>query len=233
MKIGIIGTGMVGQAIGGKLIEQGQDVMFGTRDVETTLARTEPDGFGNPPFSQWIKGQPQAKVGAFPEAAAHGEIIFNVTAGVASLAALGMAGRENLSGKTLIDIANPLDFSQGFPPSLAVCNTDSLGEQIQKAFPEAKVVKALNTMSALVMVNPASVPGDHNVFLSGNDAEAKEQVAALLQDWFGWQPQQIVDLGDITAARGTEMLLPIWLRLFGMFQHPFFNFHVAVGASPR
>ena len=149
------------------------------------------------------------------------------------MAALELAGNENLSGKVLIDIANPLDFSQGFPPSLAVCNTDSLGEQIQKAFPETKVVKALNTMSAPVMVSPASVPGDHNVFLSGNDAEAKEQVSALLQGWFGWRPQQIVDLGGITSARGTEMLLPVWLRLFGILQHPFFNFHIAIGAPPQ
>ena len=233
MKIGIIGTGIAGQTIGAKLIEAGEDVMFGTRNVEKTLARTEPDGYGNPPFSQWIKGQPQAKLGTFREAAAHGEVLFNVTAGAVSLRALELAGKENLGGKVLVDIANPLDISQGFPPSLTVCNTDSLGEQIQDAFPKVKVVKTLNTMSAPVMVNPALVPGDHNVFLSGNDAEAKAQVSAMLRGWFGWPPQNIVDLGDLSTARGTEMLLPIWVRLFGAYQHPFFNFHIAMGTPPQ
>ena len=232
MKIGIIGTGIVGQVIGARLLEAGQDVMFGTRDVDKTLARTTSDGYGNPPFSQWIKQQPQVRLGTFREAAARGQTIFNVTAGVASLAALALAGPENLRGKILIDVANPLDSSQGFPPSLAVCNTDSLGEQIQRAFPEAKVVKTLNTMSASVMVNPALVPGDHNVFLSGNDVEAKAQVSTMLTEWFGWKPESMIDLGDITTARGTEMLLPIWVRLFSVLQNPFINFHIAAGTPP-
>jgi len=233
MKIGIFGTGIVAQVIGAKLIQAGHDVMFGTRDVDKTLARSEPDGYGNPPFSEWKKQRPQVKLGAFQEAAAFGEILFNATAGVASLAALNQAGAENLGGKILVDIANPLDFSQGFPPSLAVCNTDSLGEQIQIAFPETKVVKTLNTMSAYVMVNPALVPGDHNVFLSGDDAEAKARVSGLLSAWFGWKPENIIDMGDITTARGTEMLLPLWVRLFGVLQNPFINFHIAVGAPPQ
>ncbi len=233
MKIGILGTGMVGQVIGAKLMEIGQDVMFGTRDVETTLARAEPDGYGNPPFSEWIKGWPEARLGTFRETAVYGETLFNVTAGVASLAALEQAGSENLSGKILIDIANPLDFSQGMPPSLTVCNTDSLAEQIQNAFPEAKVVKTLNSMSAYVMVNPALVPGDHNVFLSGDDADAKSQVSTMLNEWFGWRPEMIIDLGDIATARSTEMLLPIWLRLYGALQNPFFNFHIVVGSPPQ
>jgi hypothetical protein len=232
MKIGIFGTGTVGRAIGTKLIEAGHDVVFGTRDVDKTLARTEPDRYGNPPFSEWIKQQPQARLGTFQEAAAHGETLFNATAGIASLEALGLAGHENLSGKILIDIANPLDSSQGFPPSLAVCNTDSLGEQIQNAFPQAKVVKTLNTMNANVMVNPALVPGDHNVFLSGNNAGAKAQVSTMLTDWFGWKAENVIDLGDITTARGPEMLLPLWLRLFGVLQNPLINFHIAAGTPP-
>ncbi len=233
MKITIIGTGIVGQTIGAKLIEVGHDVMYGTRDVEKTQTRTEPDAYGNPPFSEWKKENPKAKLSTFKESAAHGEIVINATAGVASLAALSIAGNENLIGKILIDIANPLDFSQGFPPSLAVCNTDSLGEQIQKAFPEARVVKTLNTMNCSVQVNPGLVPGDHNVFLSGNDSDAKAQVSRFLTDWFGWKQENIIDLGDITTSRGTEMLLPIWVRLYGSMQNPIFNFHIVVGPKPQ
>ncbi len=232
-KIGIFGTGSVAQAIGAKLIETGHDVMFGTRNVENTLARTDPDTYGNPPFSVWVKQLPQAKVGTFQEAAAHGELLFNATTGVASLAVLNQAGAENLGSKILVDIANPLDFSRGMPPSLAVCNTDSLAEQIQAAFPKTKVVKTLNTMGAAVMVNPALVPGDHNVFVSGDDAEAKAKVSGILSKKFSWKPENIIDLGGIATARGTEMLLIIWVQMFGMWQHPFFNFHIAIGGPPQ
>lgn len=232
MKIGVFGTGVVGRAIGARLIEAGHDVMFGTRDVNKTLARTEPDRYGGPAFGEWQKHQPQTKLGTFSEAAGHGEMLINATAGAASLAALDLAGQENLNGKTLVDIANPLDFSHGFPPSLTVCNTDSLAEQIQNAFPQAKVVKTLNTMNASVMVNPALVPGDHNVFLSGNDAGGKAQVRTMLTDWFGWKAENVIDLGDVTTARGTEMLLPLWVQLFSVLQNPFINFHIAIGTPP-
>jgi 8-hydroxy-5-deazaflavin:NADPH oxidoreductase len=231
MKIGIIGTGIVGRTLGVKLIEMENDVMYGTRDTARTLARSEPDAYGNPPFSEWKKQHPKVKLGTFQEAASYGELVINATAGTASLEALVLAGNENLRGKILIDIANPLDFSQGFPPSLAVCNTDSLGERIQEAFTETRVVKALNTMNCAVMVNPRMVNGDHNVFVSGNDPEAKEEVSKHLVDWFGWKQENIIDLGDITTSRGTEMLLPIWLRLYGVIQGPF-NFHIAVGPKP-
>jgi predicted dinucleotide-binding enzyme len=123
-------------------------------------------------------------------------------------------------------LANPLDFSQGFPPSLTVCNTDSLAEQIQRAHPNIRVVKTLNTMTASVMVNPSLVPGEHNVFLSGNDADAKATASEVL-GWFGWKSANIIDVGDITTARGTEMLLPIWVRLYGALGNPNFNFHIA------
>jgi predicted dinucleotide-binding enzyme len=229
MKIGILGTGMVGQTIGGKLLELGHDVVYGTRDVKKTLARTEPDAYGNPPFSTWLGQHPDARLGTFEEAAMHGELVFNATSGTASLAALRLAGGGNLSGKVLIDIANPLDFSQGFPPSLSVCNTESLGEQIQEAFPDARVVKTLNTMNAFVMTKPEEVPGDHTVFVSGNDAGAKELVTDILTDWFGWKRTNVIDLGDITTARGAEMILPLWVRLYGVLQHPRFNFHIATG----
>lgn len=229
MNIGIIGTGNVAQIVGAKLMEAGHDLVFGTRDIEKTKAKSEPDAFGNPPFGVWLEAHADAKLATFGEAAAHGEIVINATGGMVSLAALEAAGHENLSGKILIDVANPLDFSKGFPPTLSVCNDDSLGEQIQKAIPGAKVVKTLNTMSAYVMVNPELAPGAHNIFVAGNDDEAKAKVSGLLTEALGWKPESIIDMGDITMARGTEMLLPIWVRLFGKIGHPNFNFHISVG----
>jgi predicted dinucleotide-binding enzyme len=164
------------------------------------------------------------RLGAFAEAAAHGEMVVNSTAGVASLEALEMAGEDNINGKVLIDVSNALDFSRGMPPTLWVSNTDSLGERIQRRFPEAKVVKTLHTMNAYLMVDPAQLAGgDHTVFVCGDDAEAKAKVSELLRS-FGWQ--DVIDLGDITTARGTEMLMPIWLRLFGVLQKPVFNFKI-------
>jgi predicted dinucleotide-binding enzyme len=113
-----------------------------------------------------------------------------------------------------MDISNPLDFSRGMPPTLFVCNDDSLGEQIQREFPQTMVVKTLNTLTASLMVNPGLLAdGDHTVFVSGNDQAAKSQVSKWLAEWFGWK--HILDLGDITTARGVEMYLPLWLRLWG------------------
>ena len=178
MKIAVLGTGMVGRAMAGALAGLGHDVVIGTRDPKATLARTEPDMMGAPPFAQWHAANTGVGVAAFADAAAGAELIVNATNGGGSLAALSAAGSGNLAGKVIMDIANPLDFSQGMPPSLNPVNTDSLGEQIQRAFPEAHVVKTLNTMTASVMVDPAQVAGgDHSVFLSGNDAAAKETVA--------------------------------------------------------
>ncbi|MDZ7626027.1 MAG: NAD(P)-binding domain-containing protein [Ignavibacteriaceae bacterium] len=228
MNIGILGTGMVGQTIAGKLDDLGHSVVIGTRDVEATLANTSPNAYGLPPFSAWYKQQTKVKLGNFADAAGHGEVLINCSSGVASLDALKSAGEKNLSGKILLDISNPLDFSKGFPPTLTVCNTDSLGEQIQRAFPETKVVKTLNTVNAMVMVNPLLVPGDHNLFICGNDSDAKASIVNLLKT-FGWKEINIIDLGDITNARATEMLLPIWVRLYGKLQTPMFNFNVVVG----
>lgn len=232
MNIGIIGTGMVGQALAGKLAELGHSVVVGTRDVSATLANTKPNAMGLPPYSVWQKEYPKVKLATFAEAAAYGEVLLNCTSGTVSLDALRLAGEKNLDGKILIDVSNPLDFSKGFPPSLTVCNTDSVGEQIQRAFPQARVVKALNTVNAFVMVNPSGVPGDHNLFLNGDDESAKVQVKELLVS-LGWKESNIIDLGDITTARGTEMLLPIWVRLFGKLHNPMFNFHIVVGAPPK
>lgn len=224
MNIGILGTGMVGQSITARLGESGHVVMVGTRNVAETQARTAPDAMGNPPFSTWQKQNPEVKLGTFAEAAAHGEMVFNCTAGGVSLKVLKLAGEANLSGKVLVDISNPLDFSKGMPPTLSVSNTDSLGEQIQRAFPAVKVVKTLNTLSAHLMVNPEMLAdGAHSIFVSGNEAEAKAKVVELLKN-LGWQ--DIIDLGDISTARGVEMLLPLWLRLLGSLPNPMFNFKI-------
>ena len=213
MRLGILGTGGVGQTIGTRLVQLGHDVMLGSRSATNEKA------------ANWVsENSPRGKQGTFADTAGFGAIVFNCTSGTASLQALQSAGEPNLRGKTLVDVANPLDFSKGFPPTLSVCNTDSLAEQIQAAFPGVKVVKALNTMTASVMVNPSLVSGDHDVFLSGNDAAAKAQVTDLLRS-FGWRT--VVDLGDISTARGPEMILPLWLRLMGALKTPVMNFHVA------
>jgi|SRR5512132_1794268 predicted dinucleotide-binding enzyme len=188
MRFGVLGTGSVGRTLAAKLRDLGHDVQVGSRQAG------------------------EDKV-VFADAAAFGEVVVNATAGGASLEALRAAGAGNLSGKVLIDVANPLDFSQG-GPRLSVCNTTSLAEQIQEAFPDAKVVKALNTVNADVMVDPGIVPGSHTIFISGNDAGAKVQVSELLQS-FGWPAGAVMDLGDIGGARGMEMYLPLWLRLYG------------------
>lgn len=215
MKIAVFGTSNVGDTIGSKLFEVGHPVMMGSRTSDNKNAKA---------FVSKHKGN--ATAGTFAEAAAFGEIIFNCTAGVGSLNALQMAGEENLNGKIIVDIANPLDFSNGMPPTLAICNTNSLGEEIQKAFPQTKVVKALNTMWCGLMVNPAMINGgDHSTFVSGNDAAAKEEVKTILKS-FGWLDTNIIDLGNITKARGLEMYLPLWLSTFGATNNGAFNIKI-------
>lgn len=224
MRFGILGTGVVGKTIAARLAGLEHDVMVGTRKPEETMSRTEPDAYGNPPFGTWRQEHSDVGLGTFAAAATHGEMVVNATAGAVSLEALELAGEGNLNSKVLIDVANPLDFSQGMPPTLSVSNTDSLGEQIQRRFPDVRVVKALNTMNANLMVEPAQLAGaEHTVFVSGDDPEAKATVTELLRS-FGWT--DIIDLGDISTSRGTEMLLPIWVRLFSALQKPVFNFRI-------
>ena len=224
MRLGILGTGTVGKTLAAGLNGMGHEVMVGTRDAGETMSRSEPDQYGNLPFGAWQREHPGVRLGAFAEAAAHGEMVVNATAGAVSLEALESAGEENLNGKVLVDVSNPLDFSQGMPPTLSVSNTDSLGEQIQRRFVDARVVKTLHTVNAYLMVDPAQLAGaEHTVFVCGDDAEAKAEVTELLRG-FGWT--DILDLGDISAARGTEMLMPIWLRLFGALQKPVFNYKI-------
>jgi hypothetical protein len=214
IKIGILGTGVVGRTIAAKLAELGHDVMIGTRDVARTMASADPGPTNQPPFSAWLGQNSGVRLGSYEESARGAEVVINATNGVGSLDALHQSGEANLNGKILVDISNPLDFSKGMPPTLSVCNTDSLGEQIQREFPEVKVVKTLNTVTASLMVNPRQLAeGEHHIFLSGNDSMAKSQVSGWLESWFGWK--HILDLGDITSARGAEMYLPLWLRLWG------------------
>lgn len=214
MKIAVLGTGMVGNAIGTKLTSLGHEVKMGSRTNNNEKA------------AAWVASAGKnASQGTFAEAAAFGEIIFNCTKGEASVDVLKLAGEKNIAGKILVDISNALDFSKGMPPTLSICNDDSLGETIQRAFPDVKVVKTLNTMNCNLMVNAAGVAGDHNVFVSGNDAGAKSTVKKLLND-FGWTDKNIIDLGDISTSRGTEQLLPIWIRLMGTLGTVNFNFHI-------
>jgi 8-hydroxy-5-deazaflavin:NADPH oxidoreductase len=228
MKTAVFGTGIVGQVIANRLAGLGHSVTIGTRDVAKTLARTDKDPYGNPPFAEWHKQNSAIKLGTYPEAAASAEVIFNCTMGQGSVDAFKQAGNANISGKVIIDISNPLDFSKGMPPFLSPGNTDSLGELMQRTFPEAKIVKTLNTMNCFLMVNPSALAGDHNVFVSGNDVQAKGTAREMLNS-FGWKETNIIDLGDITTARGTEQLLPIWIRLYGALKTPMFNFKIAVG----
>jgi 8-hydroxy-5-deazaflavin:NADPH oxidoreductase len=224
MKIGIIGAGSVGQTIGKALADKGHDVVVGIRKVSPEELAKERNWAQ--PLDAWLKTT-KAKVGTFAEAAAHGEILFNVTQGASSIDALTQAGAAHMKGKTLIDVANPLDFSRGMPPSLHphLSNTTSLGEEIQKAFPDVKVVKAFNTVAAAVMVDANNVAEPHDLFVCGNDDGAKETVKKMAREQFGWK--SFVDLGDISGARGQEAILHIWVRLWGIKGTPMFNLHVA------
>lgn len=207
MRIGILGSGIVGQTLGLKLVQLGYAVVLGTRDPDRL---DEPKGRDPSARSlrAWLAATGLgARVSTFRDAAGESELVINALSGAASLDVLRTVGAEHMHGKILIDISNPIDISRGFPLTLFVKDTDSLGEILQRAFPTLRIVKTLNTMTAALMVEPMLVGnGDHTVFLSGNDVDAKAQVAALLRA-FGWQ--DILDLGDISTARGTEMLLSL------------------------
>jgi predicted dinucleotide-binding enzyme len=210
MKMAVLGTGMVGATIGGKLVALGHDVKMGSRTASNDKALA------------WAK-QHNATAGTFADASAFGEMVWNCTGGLVAIAALTSAG--NLDGKVVVDISNPLDFSKGMPPTLGIVNDDSVGERIQRTFPKAKVVKTLNTVNCNVMVDPARVKGgDHTMFLCGDDVDAKAQVKRILTEWFGWK--DVLDLGDIKASRGMEMYLPLWLRMYGALKIGDFNVKV-------
>jgi predicted dinucleotide-binding enzyme len=212
MKIGVLGTGMVGNTIGTKLVQLGHEVKMGSRSANNEKA------------AAWVKqNETKASQGDFASAARFGELVFNCTSGATTLEALKMAGAVNLKGKILVDISNGLDFSTG-TLALIVCNNDSLGEQIQRAFPQTRVVKTLNTVNCAIMVNPSTLTQDTDIFVSGDDPQAKATVTRILKEWFGWK--SVIDLGDIKTARGAEMILPIWVNLRQVLGSSKFNFKV-------
>lgn len=216
MNIAVLGTGMVGQTLATRLVELGHQVRMGSRTVTHEAGQAWAEKAGS-----------AASLGTFAEAIGFGEVIFLAIKGDSGLEVLGAAGAVGVAGKTVIDVCNPLAFGNGPLPTLSVSNTNSLAEQLQQRYPGARIVKALNTMWCGVMVNPALVAGgDHDVFVSGNDPAAKEQAKTLLRE-FGWQEAHIVDLGDISTARGTEMLLPLWLRVWQATGTGAFNFKIA------
>ncbi|QHA03369.1 NADP oxidoreductase [Streptomyces broussonetiae] len=213
MRYGVLGTGEVGRALAGRLVELGQEVTLGSRTRD------------NPVAAQWATAAAgRARAGTFAEAAAAGEVVVNAVGGPVALAALRTAGAEHLDGKVLVDVCNPLVFLDG-EARLDPVESDSVGERIQRAFPHARVVKTLNTVNCRVMVDPGRVPGAHNVFVSGDDAGAKEQVTAMLGE-FGWPAERVVDLGGIRSARSVEMYLGLWLTMFRRFGSPDFNIEV-------
>jgi hypothetical protein len=211
---------MVGKAIATKLIDVGHDVCMGSRTADNEEATNWASEAGG-----------TATHGTFADAAVFGEVLFNCTGGMVSVAALEAAGEDNIGDKVVIDVSNPLDFSHGMPPSLAVANTDSVGEQLQRRFPRARVVKSLNTMNCAVMVDPGSVPGYHNVFVSGDDADAKATVTGILGQ-FGWPREAVVDLGDIKSARGAEAFVLFWVFLRGALGGNQFNLGVVPPPGP-
>jgi 8-hydroxy-5-deazaflavin:NADPH oxidoreductase len=211
MRIAVLGTGVVGRTLAAEFAMAGHSVVVGTRDPAATAQREE-----------WESSQ--LRLAEFGDAARDAEVVVNATQGTASLDVLSRAGREALAGKVLLDVANPLDGSHGFPPTLTVKDTDSLAEQIQRAFPEARVVKSLNTVTAAVMVDPGAVgEGDTTMFVAGDDPAAKEVIVLLLEE-LGWR--DVVDLDGLSSARGMEMWLPLWLRLMGAFNTARFNLKI-------
>jgi len=213
MKIGVLGTGMVGETIATKLVALGHEVRLGSRTATNEKA-----------VAWSAKAGARASHGTFADAAAHGELVFVCTKGEATVEAVRAAGKDNLRGKIVVDVTNPLDFSKGMPPVLFTAGDDSLGERVQRELPESKVVKTLNTVNCDVMVDAMRIGGESDVFVSGNDAEAKATVSRFLREQFGWR--SVVDLGDITTSRGTEGYLPLWVRLWGALKTGDFNIRI-------
>jgi len=225
MKIGIIGTGEVGRTLASALARRGHDVMAGTRDVRRKLDERPTDD-DNSSFRDWLAAHNTVRLGTFAEAAGHGELLVNATAGHASLEALATVRPADLAGKILIDVANAFGpWNEGGEMELFVVNTDSLSERIQRAHPRLRVVKALNTVSAHIMAEPTALAGgDHDVFVAGDDAPARESVTRFLREEFGWKT--VLDLGSLAAARGLEMMMPAWLKIWAALGTADFNFKV-------
>jgi hypothetical protein len=209
MKVGIFGTGMVGRILAERFIADGHEVMIGTRNINNTLANTKPDVIGTPPYKEWQDKNTSVKLGTFADAAKFGEVVFISTFGDVAINAIDLAGKENLDDKVVIDVTNPLDLSNGIPPGFSGTVGNSLGEQIQNHLPQAKVVKAFNTLSMHIVVNPQREEGDPVLMLAGNDAAAKDRVADIAKSW-GWK--DIVDLGGISEAFYMEAFALLWIR---------------------
>jgi len=208
MKIGILGTSGVGRTLAAKFVSDENEVMIGTRDVEETLSKSQPDAMGSPPYKEWQKINPKIKLGTFADTAKFGEMIILATFGDATKNAIDLAGKDNFNGKVVIDTTNPLDFSKGVPPGFTATLGNSLGEQIQKHIPQAKVVKAFNTIGAHIMVSPKREEGDPDFFIAGNDDDAKKKISDIAKGW-GWKG--VVDLGDISKSFWLEGLAMIWI----------------------
>ncbi|WP_345034614.1 NADPH-dependent F420 reductase [Streptomyces sannanensis] len=213
MRYGVLGTGVVGRTLGDKLVELGHEVIMGSQEKD------------NPRALEWAAGAgPRASTGTFADAAGSGEAVILAVGGQVALSALHSAGERQLAGKLLVDVTNPLSFEDG-RLRLSPVESDSVGAQIQRYFPEARVVKTLNTVNCAVMVDPARVPGEHQVFVCGDDPAAKEQAVALLGE-FGWPPHRVIDLGGIEESRTVEMWLPLWVSLMQRFGHTDFNLEI-------
>lgn len=220
MRICVLGAGTVGRTLAARLDGLGHSVVVGTRDPEATLARRDQEDGG---FAAWHRGHPEVEVATYAAAAAGADVVVNATPGAVSLEVLHSIGEEALAGRVLMDVSNPLDPATGFPPALSVSNTDSLGEQLQRSLPRARVVKTLNTVNASLMVDPAALGASSTVFVSGDEADAKTVVVGILES-FGHE--DVIDLGGIETARGVEMWLPLWLRLMGALGTVQFNLKV-------
>jgi hypothetical protein len=224
MKIGILGTGDVGKSLGAALVRRGHDVMLGTRDVRRKMEEKATEDAPQS-FHEWLSKNKKIRLAPFAEAAAHGEIVMNAVAGHAALEVLAKVKPSDLKEKILIDVTNALGPWGEGPIELFVANNDSLAERIQRAHPNVRLVKALNTVTAHIMVNPAGLAsGDHDVFVAGNDPEARERVARFLREEFGWKT--VIDLGDLTAARGLEMMIMVWLKIWAALGTSDFNYKI-------
>lgn len=210
MRIAVLGTGMVGRTLAPAFARSGHDVVMGTRSPDVTSKRDD-----------WGVRLPLL---AYGEVAVGADLVVNATNGLASLAVLDEVGSDVLADRVLLDVANPLSFAGGFPPTLTVKDTDSLAEQIQRAFPRTRVVKSLNTVNCGVMVNPQRVgDGRTTMFVAGDDAEARATVMALLEE-FGWR--DVIEFEELSAARGMEMWLPMWVRLMSRLGTADFNLEI-------
>lgn len=209
MKIGILGTGIVGKTLAAKLNELGYEIMIGTRNVAETLTKTGTDMMGGPSFKDWQANNSNIKLGTFAEASQFGEMIILATHGIATINVIDSAEKKHFNGKVVVDTTNPLDFSKGMPPRFAATLGSSLGEQIQKYIPEAKVVKAFNTVNAFVMVSPKREEGDPDLFIAGNDKEAKNKFKSLAEQ-MGWK--RIIDSGGISNSYWLEAMTMFWVN---------------------